>query len=341
MQHVTRVAFSRDLVETLSARPVGDSCVAVSIPPNAELTVLGNDWTCRRGFRRVGDGYVASMLDLMRDGLAPVHDAFLVYSSQQFVRRRTPSTSPQRPLTEARETKMRGAYVEVAGSRFDRVRLVMFTSVGIPILTPEHLHQRRWMMFIDGENLVVRGQAVAKAENVTLQKGEHWMPDVYLWMPGHHPRKSLTNSPETLPVQQHGIRAYYYTSLIGSEDDVRATKDLVRGGGFYPVVHKRPANTKRSKGVDIALTIDMLRGAYMSLYDVAVLVTGDADYIPVVHEVQRLGKNVYLIGFDHPAGGLNPDLRLASDQFFDMTGEFCKQWSKSTASPLNVDVQET
>lgn len=89
---------------------------------------------------------------------------------------------------------------------------------------------------------------------------------------------------------------------------------------------KRPQNARASKGVDIALTIDMLRGAYMGLYDVAVLVTGDADYIPVVREVQRLGKNVYLIAFDHPEGGLNSELRLASDQFFDATKAFCEKW---------------
>jgi uncharacterized LabA/DUF88 family protein len=191
-------------------------------------------------------------------------------------------------------------------------------------------------MFVDGENFVARGQAVAKAESVPLTPGNCYRPDVYLWVPTLHARFSLANSPETLPIQQHGIRAYYYTSIIGTDEDLRAAKELVRSGGFYPEVFKRPQNTRQSKGVDIALTIDMLRGAFMSLYDVAVLVTGDGDYIPVVREVQRLGKNVYLIGFEHADGGLNPDLRLASDQFFDMTKVFCDKWraaGKADAAP--------
>jgi len=126
--------------------------------------------------------------------------------------------------------------------------------------------------------------------------------------------------------------------MIGTDNDVWATKDLIRDAGFYPEVFKRPQNTRESKGVDIALTIDMLRGAYMDLYDVAVLVTGDGDYIPVVREVQRVGKAVYLIGFDHPEGGLNRDLRLASDQFFDMITEFCNKWRELT-SPVTVGEQ--
>ena len=120
----------------------------------------------------------------------------------------------------------------------------MTLATGWPILRPEHLHQRRWMMFVDGENFVVRGQAVARAENVTLVRGECYKPDVYLWLPGQHARHALANSPETLPMQRDGIRSYYYTSIVGSDEDVRLTKDLVRSGGFYPEVFKRPQNTR-------------------------------------------------------------------------------------------------
>ena len=40
-------------------RQTANGCVAVQIPENAELDVLGHDWTCRRGYRDVGGRCVA------------------------------------------------------------------------------------------------------------------------------------------------------------------------------------------------------------------------------------------------------------------------------------------
>jgi uncharacterized LabA/DUF88 family protein len=203
---------------------------------------------------------------------------------------------------------------------------------GVKMLSADDIHRRRWMMFVDGENLTLRAQAVAKAENITLVEGKDYKRDVFVWMPGRRPVFSLTNAPDALPVQQHGIRSYYYTSMVGSDEQLWDAKALVRDAGFYPEVFKRPKDSRDAKGVDIALTIDMLRGAYLSLFDVAVLVTGDGDFVPVVREVQRMGKAVYSIFFEHAAAGLNQDLRLASDYFFDMTTMFCEQWKAGSPS---------
>jgi uncharacterized LabA/DUF88 family protein len=48
----------------------------------------------------------------------------------------------------------------------------------------------------------------------------------------------------------------------------------------------------RSKGVDAALVTDLLSLAWQRAYDVAVLVSGDADYIPAVEYVQAQGLKV-------------------------------------------------
>lgn len=37
-------------------RRSGDECIAVQVPPNARLNVLGNDWECQRGYQRSGPG---------------------------------------------------------------------------------------------------------------------------------------------------------------------------------------------------------------------------------------------------------------------------------------------
>lgn len=46
------------------------------------------------------------------------------------------------------------------------------------------------------------------------------------------------------------------------------------------------------KGVDAALVTDLLSLAWQRAYDVAVLVSGDADYIPAVEYVQAQGLKV-------------------------------------------------
>jgi len=66
-----------------------------------------------------------------------------------------------------------------------------------------------------------------------------------------------------------------------------------------------------SKGEDILLACDMVRGAYTNQYDVAILITGDADFIPAVHMVQDMGKPVIVAAFH---GSLSHQLELeASD----------------------------
>ncbi len=47
-----------------------------------------------------------------------------------------------------------------------------------------------------------------------------------------------------------------------------------------------------SKGDDVQLANDFLVGAYENLYDTAVIVSGDEDFVPVIKTAQRLGKKV-------------------------------------------------
>ena len=48
------------------------------------------------------------------------------------------------------------------------------------------------------------------------------------------------------------------------------------------------------KGTDINLAINMLSKSYQNSLDVAVLVSGDTDYIPVAHALHQIGKIVVL-----------------------------------------------
>ena len=46
------------------------------------------------------------------------------------------------------------------------------------------------------------------------------------------------------------------------------------------------------KGDDIYLATDLIKGAYENLYDVAIIVSGDADFIPAINLVQKNRKKV-------------------------------------------------
>lgn len=58
----------------------------------------------------------------------------------------------------------------------------------------------------------------------------------------------------------------------------------------------------------------------------AVLIVGDADYIPVIQEVQRLGKIVCVSFFTGEESGLSEELRNVPDGFFDLSPDFKERW---------------
>src|SRR5262245_6026602 len=167
---------------------------------------------------------------------------------------------------------------------------------------------RSWMAFVDGENLTLRGQEVAKRDKRNLHDSTEYERDVFLWFrigtPPRHPDWTRL----TTWLQPDAIRAHYYTSAVGDDDALAKIRERLREIGFDPHVFKRDPKRNRSKGVDIALTKDMLSHAFLNNYDAAVLVAGDGDYMPLVEEVKRLGKIVYVAFFTGDGAGLNPDL---------------------------------
>jgi uncharacterized LabA/DUF88 family protein len=195
----------------------------------------------------------------------------------------------------------------------------------IEIHKPVDPHLRRWMLFVDGENLTIRAQKLADNVAVHLQEGAEYRKDIFVWMPGIKPTIALTNTHDSpIKVQDHAIRAYYYTSLAGDEPLILSIKQALRALGFHPEVFKKVRAQEKAKGVDIALAKDFLSHAFLDNYDVAVLVAGDGDYVPLLTEVKRLGKVVYVVFFHHY--GLSTELHLAADMFFEMEHFFLEHW---------------
>jgi hypothetical protein len=183
---------------------------------------------------------------------------------------------------------------------------------------------RSWMIFVDGENLTLRGQDVADAYGLELSPGPLWKRDVFVWIPYQEATRPLIEGgPVFAGTSKHAIRAHYYTSTVGDDIALQETREALRALGFHPEVFKKPRGS-RSKRVDITLARDLLSHAFLGNFDVALLVAGDADYIPLVDEVKRRGKNVAVAFF--ASYGLNPALRLSADGFRDITNDFASMW---------------
>lgn len=199
---------------------------------------------------------------------------------------------------------------------------------------PSDPHLYRWMLFVDGENLTIRGQKFAEHEALRLDAGDFYEPGIFLWLPRSDPLTYMSAT-ASAHLRRRAIRAHYYTSVAGDDDRLSEIRTRLWERGFQPEVFKKQAKEEKAKGVDIALTKDMLSHAFMDNFDVAVLIAGDGDYVPLVNAVQRLGKLVYVSFFS--SEGLNPQLRLASDTFFSMDDVFRSCWSPAESDEGAVD----
>ncbi|MEL6110127.1 MAG: NYN domain-containing protein [Planctomycetota bacterium] len=101
-----------------------------------------------------------------------------------------------------------------------------------------------------------------------------------------------------------------YWDAVELIDDVHLGFGYLRGGK-----RKKPP---RQKAVDTLLTVDMLVGAFTGIYTIAILVAGDADFVPVVNEVQRRGAMVILAGTERTVSN---ELKRSVDRFHELTAD--------------------
>jgi uncharacterized LabA/DUF88 family protein len=107
------------------------------------------------------------------------------------------------------------------------------------------------------------------------------------------------------------VSVYYYNAPLDISVDAKKYWDqqkffdaLRRIPGFNVVLarlrkHKKDDGTYKFevKGDDIYLAVDLVSGAYEDLYDTALIVSGDEDFVPAIRKVQKLGKKVENIFF--------------------------------------------
>ena len=162
----------------------------------------------------------------------------------------------------------------------------------------------RVMLFVDGENLAIRyGNMLGDKE---LPDHVHFKKDEYVW-------SDVLNAALELYEMS---RSHYYTSAIGTDDVREIVEDTLRSFRMdAPRVFQR-FKGRGSKRVDISLTTEFLMHAFRDNYDIAILVSGDEDFVPAVEAVADHGKMIVLWALPD---GLSPALRRAVHHYFDLS----------------------
>lgn len=81
----------------------------------------------------------------------------------------------------------------------------------------------------------------------------------------------------------------------------------------------------QEKETDVRLAIDMVLGAVRDDYDIAVVVSGDTDFVPAIEAVRQFGKRVVWAHFPHQRGIKR--LYMAAGEDLEMTPAFCAKCS--------------
>ncbi|WP_456403127.1 LabA-like NYN domain-containing protein [Persephonella sp.] len=122
------------------------------------------------------------------------------------------------------------------------------------------------------------------------------------------------------------LRAYFYTGIPTGDLPKEVREQFKRQQGFLNELQnigikvktiplKRTPEGYIEKGIDILLATDMVSLAFRNAYDTAVLVSGDSDYVPVVKEIQELGKRVENATFKRTS---SYELRKVCDEYIQL-----------------------
>lgn len=103
------------------------------------------------------------------------------------------------------------------------------------------------------------------------------------------------------------IRTYYYAGVHSEHENPEKYQSQKR---FLDHLRATPYCTVRTghllkrgdiyveKGVDVMLTVDLLRLARLNSYDTGILISGDGDFVEAVRDAQEMGKHIELAYFN-------------------------------------------
>jgi uncharacterized LabA/DUF88 family protein len=156
--------------------------------------------------------------------------------------------------------------------------------------------QDRVMIFIDLRNVLKSVEAISNA-GITI--------DFYALT------MQLTSS-------RRLVGAYIFDTRLpyGLTDPAHRFHDKLRYDGFRIIAREAYDEVRHEqKEVDVALACELLSHAFRNNYDVAILVSGDRDFVPAVQHAQSVGKRVEVAAFPT---SISEELRRTSDRFHEL-----------------------
>jgi len=119
-------------------------------------------------------------------------------------------------------------------------------------------------------------------------------------------------------------RIYYYNAPKKTQDNPEGYK---RQQNFFNKIKKIPflelklgrlvirSGVPLEKGVDVLITVDMIKYARNNAYDTAILVSGDGDFAPALEFLKEFGKHIDNAYFSN---GRSMNLENHSDRFINL-----------------------
>jgi uncharacterized LabA/DUF88 family protein len=134
------------------------------------------------------------------------------------------------------------------------------------------------------------------------------------------------------------LRIYYYDAL--SNDPNIIDHSYINAIKKIPIFEDRLGTLKIShkkrnqKGVDTLIAIDLLSKSHQNQFDIAILITGDEDFVPAIDYVKNTGKLVYGIFFENHCSQL---LRERFDRYLCLNEKwFIDTGLKNTTAIKNL-----
>jgi uncharacterized LabA/DUF88 family protein len=191
------------------------------------------------------------------------------------------------------------------------------------------------MLFIDGDNLLARYEAMCTAGYTPHSTVTH-EPDSFVWSP----QFAIPLPP---PYPNHVLlqRAYYYCSVVGAHEKLATVESRLKSlaalyelpaasfCALHPVVFKKENRKDKASGIDVRMAVDALTHIYNDNLDVISIVSGDGDFLPVAEEAIRRGKKVHVAAL---SSGLNARWKRAADVFTDLDSAYFDLSTRPEAS---------
>lgn len=106
-------------------------------------------------------------------------------------------------------------------------------------------------------------------------------------------------------------RSHWFGSFTGSDEELQRNTRKLKDEGFDTFLFRKEKHGSE-KQVDTQLVTKLLTDSFNKLFDLAVVVTGDLDYLNAIKEVRRNGQDVVVVGFMDSS---NHELIYEADQY--------------------------